>query len=296
MARSEEKAAGMLNRWVAAQRGEAGLGLKPRRRPRMAGECKDLNECDKWRSQILREIGGKVMEIQNSSLEEARIRELDDEINKIMRVKHAWEKQILKLGGPNYIKAAAKTSDRGEPPQPHPFPNCFATAAADDSLYFFFLSSRTAGGAEYKYFGAARNLPGVKELFNKPKMGAKKPRRTKQDLLRAIDADYFGYRDEDDGVLVAAEAAAEEALSAHLLAEFEKRVAAGGGGGGGAGGAGGEGGEGEGGSGEGGDYVAFVPLPDEKDIERRVLDKKKEALLAKYVSKELREEGNVTYK
>ena len=67
----------MLNRWVAAQRGEAGLGLKPRRRPRMAGECKDLNECDKWRSQILREIGGKVMEIQNSSLEEARGSEVD---------------------------------------------------------------------------------------------------------------------------------------------------------------------------------------------------------------------------
>ena len=150
-----------------------------------------------------------------------------------------------------------------------------------------------AGGAEYKYFGAARNLPGVKELFDKPKVGAKKPRRTKQDLVRAIDAAYFGYRDEDDGVLVAAEAAAEAALSAHLLAEFEKRTAAGGGGGGGGAG---DGGSAEGASEEGGEYVAFVPLPDEKDIERRVLDKKKEALLAKYVSKELQEEGNVTYK
>ena len=32
------------------------------------------------------------------------------------------------------------------------------------------------GGPQYKYFGAARNLPGVKELFEKPK-AQKKARR-----------------------------------------------------------------------------------------------------------------------
>ena len=101
----------MLNRWLKGQQEEGGSGLK-RRRPYMASACKDLNECDKWR-QILRDIGAKVMEIQNSALQEDRIRELNDEINKLMRVKHAWEKQILKLGGPNYIKQAS-AAGRGE--------------------------------------------------------------------------------------------------------------------------------------------------------------------------------------
>lgn len=42
------------------------------RRPHLASECHDLNEADKWRSQILREVGKKVMEIQNSGLGEHR--------------------------------------------------------------------------------------------------------------------------------------------------------------------------------------------------------------------------------
>eukprot|EP00212_Chloropicon_laureae_P000922 CAMPEP_0198454856 /NCGR_PEP_ID=MMETSP1453-20131121/15964_1 /TAXON_ID=1461543 ORGANISM="Unidentified sp., Strain RCC701" /NCGR_SAMPLE_ID=MMETSP1453 /ASSEMBLY_ACC=CAM_ASM_001118 /LENGTH=110 /DNA_ID=CAMNT_0044179045 /DNA_START=101 /DNA_END=430 /DNA_ORIENTATION=- len=110
MARPEEKAKSMLNRWLKQKaEGEGGSGLKPRkRRPHLATDCKDLNECDKWRSQILKEIGGKVMDIQNTTLPEARIRELNDEINKLMKVKHAWEKQILKLGGPNYTKQGGK--------------------------------------------------------------------------------------------------------------------------------------------------------------------------------------------
>jgi pre-mRNA-splicing factor ISY1 len=42
------------------------------KRPFLATECRDLNEADKWRQQILREIGKKVMEIQNASLGEHR--------------------------------------------------------------------------------------------------------------------------------------------------------------------------------------------------------------------------------
>ena len=70
MARNEEKAQSMLNRVLAGKRDDA---AKPKeRRPYLATECIDLNEADKWRQQILREIGKKVMEIQNAGLGEHR--------------------------------------------------------------------------------------------------------------------------------------------------------------------------------------------------------------------------------
>lgn len=49
------------------------------------------------------------------------------------------------------------------------------------------------------YFGAAKELPGVRELFEQEP--AAPPRRTRADLMKHIDADYYGYRDDDDGVL-----------------------------------------------------------------------------------------------
>jgi pre-mRNA-splicing factor ISY1 len=70
MARNEEKAQSMLNRFLAAKQEEK-RGPK-QRRPYLASECSDLNEADRWRQQILREIGRKVMEIQNAGLGEHR--------------------------------------------------------------------------------------------------------------------------------------------------------------------------------------------------------------------------------
>lgn len=70
MARNEEKAQSMLNRFLAGKKEEQG---KPKeKRPYLATECFDLVEADKWRQQILREIGRKVMEIQNAGLGEHR--------------------------------------------------------------------------------------------------------------------------------------------------------------------------------------------------------------------------------
>lgn len=60
----------MLNRFLAGKQDEQ-RGPK-QRRPYLATECTDLNEADKWRQQILREIGRKVMEIQNAGLGEHR--------------------------------------------------------------------------------------------------------------------------------------------------------------------------------------------------------------------------------
>ena len=39
-----------------------------------------------------------------------RLRDLNDEINKLIREKGHWEKRIVELGGPDYAKAAPKVS------------------------------------------------------------------------------------------------------------------------------------------------------------------------------------------
>jgi len=139
------------------------------------------------------------------------------------------------------------------------------------------------GGPQYKYFGAARNLPGVKELFEKPK-AQKKARRTKHEILKGIDADYFGYRDEDDGVLLKVEAEADEARSAAVREEQEEVLAAKGAVDGEGPAPGGKGKGGEGGS------SAYAHLPDEKATEKSSAVAKKSDLMAKYASEELQQQ------
>lgn len=56
----------MLNRFLSGKT-EAIKGPR-KKRPYLATECRDLNEADKWRQEILREIGKKVMEVQNAAL------------------------------------------------------------------------------------------------------------------------------------------------------------------------------------------------------------------------------------
>ena len=48
------------------------------------------------------------------------------------------------------------------------------------------------------------------------KDGPKKKKRTRGDMHALIDADYFGYRDEDNGDLVKAEAVAEKKGNLHI--------------------------------------------------------------------------------
>ncbi len=48
-----------------------------------------------------------------------------------------------------------------------------------------------------RYFGAAKNLPGVKELLEKKPQ----PKKAKYDY-RGIDVGYYGYRDEEELTLV----------------------------------------------------------------------------------------------
>jgi len=182
MARNEEKAHAMLNRWVAMKK-ELNSHSKDKR-PGMSTECNNLQECERWRGQIIKEITKKVADIQNASLGEYKIREINDEINKLFREKGHWEDRIRELGGPDHKKLAPKVIDS----QGYELPG--------------------AGG--YKYWGAARDLPGVRELFAKE--APNPPKKSRADLYKNINFEYYGFKDEDDGMLLIYEKEAEKKL------------------------------------------------------------------------------------
>ena len=52
------------------------------------------------------------------------------------------------------------------------------------------------GSGSYKYFGAAKDLPGVRELFTREKPAA--PKKGKADLYRRINFEYYGLDQQDD--------------------------------------------------------------------------------------------------
>ena len=55
----------MLNRFWKAKADEGKAPVT--KRPHLASECQDLAEAERWRGQIIREIGRKVAEVQNGA-------------------------------------------------------------------------------------------------------------------------------------------------------------------------------------------------------------------------------------
>jgi pre-mRNA-splicing factor ISY1 len=124
-------------------------------------------------------------------------------------------------------------------------------------------------------------LPGVRELFEPDVSHA--PKKTRGELMRDVDADYYGYRDDDDGILEPLEKEAEATAIDKLETEWiEKRK-------------------------EKGksvpDFKAieaekarieeeevknyFIQVPSQKEIEQKIIDLKKKMLLEQYVSPEI---------
>jgi len=296
MARNEEKALTALNRWVGQKRdleratniGSKGIfmgGALPdqaqfgpyaaKKRPKLAMEVNTVKECEIWRSEIVRGVSKKIAEIQNAALGEHRLRDLNDEINKELREKGYWEDQIKTLGGPDY--KAKKSSD--------------AVMGAE-------LSSHTG----YKYFGAAKDLPGVRELFETEAV-PEAPRKTRKMLFKNIQPDYYGWRDEEDGMLLLAEQQTEmeavqkevnrwnaeqankpakkqktgEAPAPVAVAEAPTEVAAP-----------------LAAAPKTMDFKAFVDVPTMEEIEKLIIAKKKEAMLKKYASADLKEQNSTS--
>ncbi|XP_062356745.1 LOW QUALITY PROTEIN: pre-mRNA-splicing factor ISY1 homolog [Cinclus cinclus] len=266
MARNAEKAMTALARFRQAQLEE---GKVKERRPFLASECNELPKAEKWRRQIIGEISKKVAQIQNAGLGEFRIRDLNDEINKLLREKGHWEYRIKELGGPDYARIGPKMLDHE--------------------------GKEVPGNRGYKYFGAAKDLPGVRELFEKEPLPP--PRKTRAELMKDIDAEYYGYRDEDDGILepleqehekkVIAEAVekwkmerearlarGEEEEEENIYAVHEEESDE----------EGGKEREGEDGQQK---FIAHVPVPTQQEIEEALVRRKKMELLQKYASETL---------
>lgn len=202
-----------------------------------------------------------------AGLGEFRIRDLNDEINKLLREKRHWENQISSLGGPHYRRYGPKMFDAE--------------------------GREVPGNRGYKYFGAAKDLPGVRELFEQEPPPP--TRKTRAELMKDVDADYYGYRDDDDGILLPLEEKAERTAMLNALEEWRERQK-----------------KGAGDTvvddeeelypaeplevevnkeGEDNDdpmgmlaprFTAHVPVPTQKDIEAALLRKRKQELLEKY--------------
>ena len=254
MARNEEKAQAMLNRFVTAKK-DANREDKSQR-PYLSTECTNVPDCEMYRNQIIKEISKKVSLIQNEGLEEHRVRDLNDAINKLMREKGHWERQIKTLGGPDYFKLAPKLLDED--------------------------AEEVVPGKGYKYYGAAKRLPGVRDLFKKA--APEKVKRTRHEIFKTIDADYYGYRDDDDGVLVKLESEAEAGLLQAKIAKWEEGRAARQ-----AAGTGQE--QEEEAEEEAAQFVAHVEVPDQAAVQQAILARRKRELLASLAAGKEQEEA-----
>jgi len=113
-----------------------------------------------------------------------------------VKKKH-WERQIKLLGGPDYERDGARVTE------------------AD--------GNRAFGSAGYFYFGAAKDLPGVRELFEQT-AAPSQPRVTRYDLYQLIEGDYYGYRDEDDEILLQLERKQEQIAHEKAVEKSKKKT------------------------------------------------------------------------
>jgi len=113
MARPEEKANAMMNKWVKMR--EAGnQPYRPNRakRPNLASECDHLDDAERYRRQILREIADLISKIQNPGLGEHLLRDTNDEINRKLREKASLEQPDSTIGWTEFYRNGTTATNR----------------------------------------------------------------------------------------------------------------------------------------------------------------------------------------
>ncbi|ORZ39315.1 hypothetical protein BCR44DRAFT_110540, partial [Catenaria anguillulae PL171] len=140
MARNQEKAQSMLYRFREAEMAESGVIRSDERRPPHTKMATTVQDGERWRSQVVREITRKVSRLHDPGLTDSQIRELNDDVNKLFKEKWMWEKRIHELGGPDWTRVRSASDNQGK---------------------------EVFGVKGYKYFGRAKELPEVKDFFDK---------------------------------------------------------------------------------------------------------------------------------
>jgi len=135
-------------------------------------------------------------------LTDYEVRDLNDEINQLMREKRHWENQIVALGGANYRRNVAMLDDDGKE-----VPGTKGYKWADFSKYSHLLTWGC-----FRYFGRAKDLPGVRELFQSRKDEEEEQNQALAYYKKFMNQgpSYYGDLDEMDGKLLKYEQETEE--------------------------------------------------------------------------------------
>lgn len=189
----------MLNRYLQSKKEPR---RDERRRPYLSTLCDDVEEAEKWRLQVLRDIRRRIEEIHNPGLDDTQARELNDNINKLLRERSHWERRIVQLHGTDH---ARQRRENGK--------DDFSKGVFKHNGFF--------------YFGSARNLPGVKDIIERERTAKHSVEsfsmgETPATLLRRVDDAYFGH-DVLDSDLRVEENEAEEKLREEMVRAWEEK-------------------------------------------------------------------------
>lgn len=183
MSRNKEKAQSALNRFQTYKNQQAGvLESNPQLRPKYVQLVESLPQAEKWRTVVLSEISIRLTRIQDPTISDFLVRELNEELNKLFREKRAWEYHVKSLGGNDYLLQGNL--------------NATGILVPNDPL----------GVKGYRYFGRAKELPDVKRLLEadaNAKSGKRNEKLVKlskdaknKEREANLDLSYYGFNDE----------------------------------------------------------------------------------------------------
>lgn len=176
----------MLYRFREAMLIEAGVKRNPNdKEPLIPETTTRVGIAEQARKDLVREISRKISRIQDQTIDEDVVRQLNDEINDLLKQKYAWDQRIHELGGIERKSVQLADKMGVEAPNVH----------------------------QYQYFGRAKDLPGVKEALEPYREDQTSLAREKEKLFESVDQSYYGF-DEESESQSKAEKGAEEEYSA----------------------------------------------------------------------------------
>lgn len=174
MARNEEKAFNLFNKWQTFKTDSHLESLK--KRPSHTSLCNNLADAKRFHRELIQDIIKKISLIKNIKDKEntTYIKELNDTINKLVKTKISWEYRIKELNGSAIPSSSFKsTIDLEGIELPH-------------------LKG-------YKYYGEAQNLPVIRDLINdlkNEKLNQNQLTKKKKKLnliTKNLSSFYYGY-------------------------------------------------------------------------------------------------------